>query len=212
MGRDRPRSRAELPAEGSGLRPSWEEAPAAAGLGPVRGKGKITGARRREGLRDREEGRRCDSISGAVRAAGEKAPRPPPKPHHPPGFPPGVSSRRCRRLVRAPQAGAGGATEGRAEGGPGRGAVRLAPGGGAGGRWPRPSSGSRGARSLPDVSPARGASSGRSSCSEQAPLAQLSSHLHSSLLSPTRWARACDLGRGGGGPQVLGRLRGGDPP
>lgn len=69
-----------------------------------------------------------------------------------------VSSRRCRRLVRAPQAGAGGATEGRAEGGPGRGAGRLAPGGGAGGRWPRPSSGSRGARSLPDVSPARGAS------------------------------------------------------
>ncbi|XP_066110658.1 uncharacterized protein [Saccopteryx bilineata] len=127
---------------GSGLRgrKRWQR------LGPVsRGKGKITGARGRERLRDWEEGTGDCRVGLPVSGLDTRD---------------GWSGSGRRRLVQAPQAGAGGATEGRAEGGPGRSAVRLAPGGSAGGRWPRPSSRSRGARSFPDVSPARGASSG----------------------------------------------------
>ncbi|XP_066220483.1 collagen, type I, alpha 1b-like [Saccopteryx leptura] len=104
---------------GSGLRgrKHWQR------LGPVsRGKGKITGARGRERLRDWEEGTGDCRVGLPVSGLDTRD---------------GWSGSGRRRLVQAPQAGAGGATEGRAEGGPGRSAVRLAPGGSAGGRWPR---------------------------------------------------------------------------
>lgn len=93
-------------------------------LGPVRGrKGKITGARGREGLRDCVEGTRDCRVGqpapGIDPRGGSDSPREGrPGPHPQPGCPP-----------RVPQAGAGsaaggggGAAERRAEGGPGRGA------------------------------------------------------------------------------------------
>ncbi|XP_043756700.1 translation initiation factor IF-2-like [Cervus elaphus] len=80
-----------------------------------------------------------------------------------------VSSRRCRRLERTRRPGAG-AVAPRGGRRAGRGGARP-PGSGrrCGGRWPRPPAWSLGARSLPDVSPARGASLGRAASGRNSP-------------------------------------------
>lgn len=120
------------------------------------GKGCVTG---KEGTGDCRVGLPAThSITGAARATWEMEPGPPPGTPIPPGV-----------FSPAPQAGAGdagwsgwrhrGAGRGRA----GAGRRPLGSGGGAGGRWPSPPARSRGARSLPDVSPARGTSLGHAS-------------------------------------------------
>ncbi|XP_074198011.1 uncharacterized protein LOC105071594 [Camelus bactrianus] len=140
-------------------------------LGPVRGgKGKITGARGREGLRDWEKGTRdCrvgsprpDSIPRAARTARET------------GASAALTPPACPSAGAAGWSGLRGPGRGRRRRGAGggrvgAGRVRSAPGGGAGGRWSRPPARSRGARSLPDVSPARGASSGRAASRRYSP-------------------------------------------
>lgn len=161
----------ERPAGGSRRRPSREEALAAASDRSEEEKGKLLelgGGKHcvpgRKALETVEFGSPPpDSIPGAARTrARGKGRRCRPDPAR-------LSSRRCRRLERTRRPGAGAAAP--------RGGRRAGRGGArppgsrrrCGGRWPRPPAWSLGARSLPDVSPARGASLGRAASGRNSP-------------------------------------------
>lgn len=120
------------------------------------GKGCVTG---KEGTGDCRVGLPAThSITGAARAAWRRSLDRPRTPLPSQGV-----------FSPAPQDGAGAAGwsgwrhRGAGRGRAGAGRRPLGSRGGAGGRWPSPPARSSGARSLPDVSPARGASLGRAS-------------------------------------------------